>query len=175
MPKKTSTFLVKISPKEAIYRNIKFILCPKFANDVDKVAKIKGECEAKLYQYRNLKFHRKLFGIAKNIVCDEFFQLLLDQWQDIRQIFQLQLNLSDKSIQSTRMQYNSDSYSLIYLCKACFLEWEKEPISGNLIVSSISFREMDNIEFETFYQKCISLWAYILNCPINELDLNYEE
>jgi hypothetical protein len=175
MAKKTSIYLLKMKGNEA--KDCPIVFVPKFQADIDKAAKIKGESEAMFWQYRNLKFHRKLFGIAGNIVNDEFFEMMFDMWNDIKTTFNIKLNITKEAIQAIRLENNDDCYSLIYICKSIFLPWEKKWMPNGIIifqVSSISFRAMDNIEFEEFYNKCICLWAYILNCPVNELDLNYD-
>ncbi len=166
--KKSSMCLIKMKGFDA--KESPCVFVPKFQKDIETANKIHGESLAKFFQYRHLEFHQKLFAIANDIVNDKFFETMLDIWDDIQKVFNIKLNLTAEIIQATRFQYNDDGYSLIYICKACFLEWERDPVSGNLKVSSIAFENMDNIIFTDFYNNCLNLWSYILKISKWELE-----
>lgn len=171
--RKRSIYLKKMETKYAMENNIKYILAPMYQIDIDTLSKIRGEVEAVLRQYRNLEFHRKLFGIINNVVNDEFFEMMLNKWKDIQVVFNIRLNLKAGMIQAIRFHYNDDTYSLIYICKAIFLEWEMDIFSGNLKVSSIDFEHLDNVVFTDFYNNCLDLFSYIIDIDRNKLEIEY--
>jgi len=133
---------------------------------IEILSKINGEFLISIKQYRNLKFHKKLMGICRKFVNDDFFILLADKWNDVMTVFNLQLNLTPEIIQRTRLLYNDDVYSFIYFCKAVFLEWERDPIRNELKVNSIAFEVMDNLIFQEFYKKVIDLLEFLLDIEI---------
>jgi hypothetical protein len=166
--------LFKCDSLFAYNNGIKYVFAPKYLPDIESMSKINGDVKAKIYQPRNLKQHCKLFAIANNIASEGFFEMLLSTWDDAQEKFNIKLNLIPEIIQAIRLQYNNDSYSLIYICKACFLKWEKDIFSGNMTVSSISFDNMDNVEFTDFFNSCLDLWSYILQVSRTDLECNYD-
>jgi hypothetical protein len=166
----------KMTSENAYKKGIKYILAPAYNKDIDKIEKINGEIECKLYQYRNLQFHRKLFKICNDLCTEEFFILMLDNWNEIQKAFQIQLVLDKRSIQALRLKFKDDGYTFIYICKWLFLPLESHILpNGNRvsIVASISFREMDNLEFTDFFNQTIELLCFILDITKDQLNINY--
>lgn len=162
MAKKKSLYMTKISTKDAIKYNIKNVLIPKYDKDKDKFNKIKlyNDIEVDLWQYRSLPFHRKLFGIASLCVENGILE---------------KLDINDFVLACIQDKYKDDVYCLIYISKWKFLPKENIILPDGKtheIVSSISFREMDNIAFTDFYNACLSWWAEILKVKISDLELN---
>lgn len=172
---KRSIIFRNIPTSVAMQNGIEKVAIPIYEKGQEIFNKIKGDYEVKINQYRNLKFHNKLFGIIENIICNEFFEKLIDRWSYIQIAFNIQLLITEIAIQSIRITFNDDVYSLIYICKYLFLPMEKKILpNGKIIydVSSISFKEMDNVVFEEFYNKSLDLIAFILDLNKNQLE-NY--
>ena len=149
-------------------------LMPAYQKDFEKLSKLKeGELfEVETFTNRNLNHHRKLFGICNEFCNNDFFIQMLDKWEQIQSAFDISLILDNTAIQELRFKHKSDSYTFIYICKFLFLPLEEIILpDGKVlnIVSSINFRDMDQLAFEEFYSKAIELLAFIIGVSPEKL------
>lgn len=178
MKKKNSMVFVNLDIDVAKEMGYNKVAVPKFDEDKEKLFKISGEYEATVKKSRNLGFHCKLFYIINKNINNEFFAHMCDIWADVQEVFNIQLTIELFAIQSIRIRFNNDTYSLIYIMKWIFLPLEeivKPDGSIDYQVSSISFEKMDNILFTEFYDKCLDLLAFILDTNRYELEKTYNE
>jgi hypothetical protein len=171
--KKTSLILIKTSSKYAYDNGINNVLVPKFEKGKEILNKISGEVKAQISQPRNLLHHSKLFAISNDCCKNNIFEKLIQRWELARQVFNIQLDISELAIQAIRIRFKQDSYSLIYICKWLFLPLEEELKPDGSIsykISSIAFSEMDEIIFTDFYNKCLNFLVFILDVNRNDIE-----
>lgn len=172
MAKKRIIYMRKIPAKMAAEYRIVNCAVPVHDLDKERFSKISGEFEADIWCYRNLNFHRQLFGIARECTDND----ILEKMTCENRIHKYEKLLSSIAIELLRLEHKNDAYTLIYLMKWFFLPLEKVILPDGTItkiVSSISFREMDNVVFSEFYVSCLLYWAQRLGTTKELLEGTY--
>jgi hypothetical protein len=124
-------------------------LVPKYQSDFDYVHKLKeyNDYMIELKKPRNPKQHKLFFALLKCVLDNQSYYTTIDQL----------LILTKKKLGLYDIVYTHDSEEIISL-------------------KSISFKSMDNIEFEdNVLQPAIEMFAEFLGCSINELTNNYKK
>lgn len=157
--------MTKININDAIKYNKQSMLIPKFIKDIEIFNNLKyGDIKAQISQPRNLSHHCKIFAIAT--LCA--FNGILDRLVDLKYI-------SNDTLINLRQKYKDDTYILIYISKWMFLPLETEILPNGQKydkVSSISFENMDQLDFQVFYNACINFWCEVLDITEQQLLCN---
>ena len=123
---------------------------PVFENGFDKLKKIKGEFECVISQPRNLKHHCKLFAVfAESLNQRSIYELFSGEIEPVL-------------IRKLLMKHKSEIEVLLYCLKWMFLPLEETILPDGemmMTVSSISFKDMDQLIFIEFYKKCLEYLA----------------
>lgn len=159
-----------MASKKSIYmrkQTINGTVCavPIYKTDIEILEKIKGDFESVVSQYRNLGHHRKLFAII-NKCCDNG---ILDKIESIDPL----------TVEMMKRQHGGNEVdTVLYILKWLFLPLENVLLPDGTryhIVSSISFKEMDQISFEIFYLASVKWLAETLDISINDLEGNFNQ
>lgn len=153
MAKKNSIYFKKVIVDGGVFA------APVYDTDREKFDKIKGGFLAEIQVHRNLGHHRKFFAVAGTCVENG----ILDRMDKIDSLV----------LEMLRRRFADDVYTLVYIAKWLFLPHERILNPDGTVaetVASISFAEMDQLEFEEFYLKSLIFFAETLGCNVADLD-----
>jgi hypothetical protein len=149
MPKKI--IFVKVNVNEAFKNGIVNVAVPMAGEDIEVFNKLSSPFRANITKSRNILHHRKFFAICKMMIDNA----ILDK-----------IEIKPIVLEHLKLRFKNDCYVLVYILKWLFIPLEKKIMPDGRVfedVSSISFDEMDQESFQSFYSKCVEYFCDVLD------------
>jgi len=167
-------------------------LLPAADSDAEAIAKLKngGVYKADVVAPRNLKFHRKTFALlnltfeywqpesmvaeVERANTDRFCRYLVNHGVSLNAVYALKagfLNELEFNRQHSEAGKDFESFRAWITVKAGFFNLINSPDGPRKVPKSISFAQMDDVEFSDFYRQILNVcWELALHKIFNNQD-----